>query len=164
MTRLDARCCISTWMLSTRLWKWLGIRSTAASRWSSAWAIVRWCLRPAMRRGNTASTRPWQVPGLKSYARTEFSFRSTCATIARCRIAFSRKCSAGLPTASNRYRSTNAIWTFPERCCSGAVPVPLGRGYVNRWPCATTSPVPSASRRTSWSPKWHPPMPSPTVC
>ncbi len=64
----------------------------------------------------------------------------------------------------NRYRWTNAIWTFPERCCSGAVPVPLGRGYVNRWPCATTSPVPSASRRTSWSPKWHPPMPSPTAC
>lgn len=43
-------------------------------------------------------------------------------------------------------------------------PVPSGRGYVNRWPCATTSPVPSASRRTSWSPKWHPPMPSPTAC
>ena len=44
------------------------------------------------------------------------------------------------------------------------VPAPSELGYAIRSPDGTTSPVPSASRRTSLSPKWLRPMPNRMAC
>lgn len=76
----------------------------------------------------------------------------------------SQRCSPASPIASNRFPWMNAIWTSPARCCGGRVPAPSELGYAIRSPDGTTSPVPSASRRTSLSPKWLRPMPNRMAC
>lgn len=96
--------------------------------------------------------RRWQAPGKKTMPERRLSAGGLHYYREVSRRIFTEVFSAS-PIASNRFPWMNAIWTSPARCCGGRVPAPSELGYAIRSPDGTTSPVPSASRRTSLSPK-----------
>ena len=169
--RSDARCCISTWTLFSH-------PSVARHpEYADKPVIIGIGNRSVVSAANYEARKyginsAMASPGQENYARTASFCRWTSTTTVRCPDVSSQRCSPASPIASNRFPWMNAIWTSPARCCGGRVPAPSELGYAIRSPDGTTSPVPSASRRTSLSPNgfdqcqtgWHARSPRGQTC